>query len=53
MPEGRRVNKGEGLSESDTHRPVSELGVKPPVRTQTLCGGDTFAKSRKFDIREG
>ena len=26
MSEGQWVNKGEGLSENDTHRPVSELG---------------------------
>ena len=36
-----------------TYRPVFKLGIKPPIRTQTLCGQDTLAKSRKFDIREG
>ena len=34
----------------DTHRPVSELGVKPSI---TLCGEDPLAKSRKIDIRGG
>ena len=27
------INEGSGLSEKDTHRPVFELGVKPPIRT--------------------
>jgi len=38
MSEGRRINKGKGLFESDTHRPVFGLGVKPPIITQMLCG---------------
>ena len=53
MSEDRWVNKGEGLLESNTHRTVFELGVKQPIRTQTLCGEDTLAKSRKVDIRGG
>ena len=53
MSEGRWVNKGEGLLESNTHREVFELEVKQPIRTQTLCGEDTLAKSRKADIRRG
>ena len=32
-------------------RPVSELGIKPPIRT--LCGEGPLAKNRKFDIRGG
>ena len=47
------VNEDEGLSESDIPRTVFELGIKPPVRTQTICGEDILAKSRKFGIREG
>ena len=53
MSEGQWLNKGEGISECDTHRAVFELRVKSPIRTKTLCGEDTLANSRKVDIREG
>ena len=51
--EGRRLNKGEGLSESNKHSPAFELGIKPRIRTQMMSSEDPLAKSRKFDIIEG
>ena len=53
MSEGRRVNEDEGVSGSDTHRPVFEQGVKPPLRTHTLCGEEPLARRRKVDVRGG
>ena len=53
MFEGRWSTKVKVYRKGDTHRPVCELGVKPPIRTQTLCGEDPLGKSRTFDITRG
>ena len=48
--EERSINTNEcdGISESNTHRPVFELGFKSSIATQTVRGDDTLLKGRQF-----